>query len=276
MQYTEKDLKHLHSILYGILEEINRICVKYDIKYFLIGGSAIGLYYDKGILPWDDDLDIGMTRENYNKFISIAQNELKPEYFLSCLETDVHTPFFYSKIKMNGTLFVEEWYKDVPMHQGIFVDIFPYDRVPDNKILRNMQYKVANFLKCCMMSKEVWLWSSFGHCQIREPLPRSKFSSLINCLINKLFSKQFIYRLNIFVQTLFNKSKTEYYNLVVAKINYVESCDITDVVPVEFGPIKTFVLKEWVKNLHYNYPTLHRHTQDEQCNHAPLKLSFNE
>jgi lipopolysaccharide cholinephosphotransferase len=247
MQYTEKDLERLHSVLYEILEEIHRICIKYDIPYFLIGGSAIGLYYDKGILPWDDDLDIGMTRENYNKFISIAQKELKPEYFLSCVETDVHTPFFYSKIKMNGTLFIEEWYKDVPMHQGIFVDIFPYDRVPDNKILRNMQYKIANFLKCCMMSKEVWLWSSFGHCQIREPLPRSKFSSLINCLINKLFSKQFIYRLNIFVQTLFNKSKTEYYNLVVAKINYVESCDITDVVPVEFGPIKTFVLKEWVK-----------------------------
>lgn len=99
MQYKENDLKQLHKILYEILLEINRICVKFNIPYFLIGGSAIGLYYDNGILPWDDDLDIGMTRDNYNRFLTVAVQELKTDYFLSCVDTDIHTPFFYSKVK---------------------------------------------------------------------------------------------------------------------------------------------------------------------------------
>lgn len=275
MKYSEGELRQLHVVLYEILEEINRVCEKYNIPYFLIGGSAIGLYYDKGILPWDDDLDIGMTRDNYNKFIEIAPKELKTDYFLSCIDTDEHTPFFYAKVKKNGTLFVEERYKDVPMHQGIFVDVFPYDKIPDNKILREVHYVVSNFLKCCLMGKEVWMWRGFVQCQIAQPLPRSRISSFLNYIMNKCLNKKSIYRLNVFAQTFFNKYKTGYYNLVVAKINYVEANDICNVIPVKFGPMKTYVLKEWEKNLHYNYPQLHRHEKDEQVNHAPLVLSFN-
>lgn len=276
MQYKENDLKQLHKILYEILQEINRICVKFNIPYFLIGGSAIGLYYDNGILPWDDDLDIGMTRDNYNRFLTVAVQELKTDYFLSCVDTDIHTPFFYSKVKKRGTLFVEDYYKDVDMHHGIFVDIFPYDRIPDNIWLREVHYKISNFLKCCMMGKEVWLWDSFRKCQICEPLPRAKFSCLINLVLNVIFSKKTLYKLNVFIQTFFNQSETKYYNLVVSKINYVESKDINELVSVKFGPIDTYVLKEWKNNLHLNYPDLHRHTKEEQCNHAPLVLSFNE
>lgn len=275
MHYREADLNLLHKVLYDILEEINRICQKYNIPYFLIGGSAIGLYYDKGILPWDDDLDIGMTRENYNRFIKVAQKELQDSYFLSCVETDVHTPFFYAKVKKNNTLFVEECFRGVNMHHGIFVDIFPYDRVPDNKVLREAHYKIANFLKCCMMGKEVWMWTSFGKCQIERPLPRSGISCLINKAMNLLLPKTMIYKLNVFVQTFFNRCNTQYYNLVVAKVNYVESNEVNRVVPVKFGPIQTYALKSWKKNLYLNYPNLHRHEGDEQVNHAPMILSFN-
>lgn len=276
MHYGESDLKKLHKELYGILEEIHRICGTHQIPYFLIGGSAIGLYYDGGILPWDDDLDIGMTRENYNKFVKIAPKELRPEFFLSCMETDPHTPFFYAKVKKNNTLFVEERYKDVRMHQGIFVDVFPYDRVPDNLWLRELHFKASNFMKCCMMGKEVWMWDSFRPCEVREPLPRSKFSCLVNLILNSFLSKRAIYRINVFVQTLFNNLHTKYYNLVVAKINYVEAAEIDDIISVRYGPVETNVLKEWQKNLHLNYPNLHRHEKDEQCNHYPLLLQFDE
>lgn len=274
MQYTEKQLIDLHSVLYEILSEIHRICEKHDIPYFLIGGSAIGLYYDGGILPWDDDLDIGMTRDNYNRFINVAQSELHNDFFLSCVETDIHTPFFYAKVKKNNTLFVEERYKDIRMHHGIFVDVFPYDRVPDKLWLRELHYKLCNFMKCCMMGKEVWMWDSWKKCQIETPLVRSRISCLINLILNSLLSKQSMYRLNVLLQTLFNGVNTRFFNLVVAKINYVEAKDIQEIIPVKYGPVNAMVIKEWQKNLHYNYPDLHRHEKDEQCNHAPLILSF--
>lgn len=159
-QYTPEELTQLHQVLYEILEEIVRICDKHNIPYFVIGGTAIGALYDKAILPWDDDIDIGMKREDYNKFLQIASQELREPYFLSWIHTDPHSPYYFAKVKKNNTLFVEEMFKDVPMHQGIFVDIFPFDRIPNNKLLRKIQYGAVNFLKCCLMGKEVWLWKN--------------------------------------------------------------------------------------------------------------------
>lgn len=279
-RYKDEELNQLHAVLYEILEEIHRICVKYDIPYFLIGGSAIGMYYDKGILPWDDDLDIGMTRENYNRFLCVAEKELSSEYFLSYIKTDFHTPFFYAKVKKNGTLFVEGRYKNVKMHHGIFVDVFPFDKIPENRILREGHYKVANFLKCCFMGKEIWMWKSFGKCQIDNPLPRSSFSCFINSALNFCFSKKTIYQFNVIVQTLFNKSKSRFYSNVVTKTDTILNDELQSIGIVNYGPIKVYSLKDVEPFLLRNFPTLHRYTDEEveknQCNHAPLILSFKE
>ena len=91
-KYTAEELDLLHAELYDILGETIRVCQKHNIPYFVIGGTAIGALYDQAILPWDDDIDIGMTRENYNKFLKVAPEELGPSYFLSWIETDPHTP----------------------------------------------------------------------------------------------------------------------------------------------------------------------------------------
>ena len=279
-KYKEGELLQLHEVLYELLGEIHRICAKHGIPYFLIGGSAIGLYYDKAILPWDDDLDIGMTREDYNRFLSIASQELSPEYFLSYIDTDFHTPFFYAKVKKNGTLFVEGRYKNLEMHHGIFVDIFPFDKIPQNKVLRSLHYKTANFLKCCFMGKEIWLWNSFGKCQIDKPLPRSAFSCFINKLLNITLSKKAMYKLNVAVQTLFNRTKSTMYSNAVTKTDTVLKSELDSITTGCFGPIEIYTLKNVEPFLLRNFPTLHRYTDEEveklQCNHAPSVLSFNE
>lgn len=152
-QYTSQELEKLHEVLYEILAEVVRICTKHDIPYFVIGGTAIGALYDKAILPWDDDIDIGMKRDDYERFLRVAPEELGDAYFLSWLGTDPHTPYHFAKVKKNNTLFVEDNFKTVPMHQGIFVDIFPFDRIPDNRCLRRIQFEAVNFLKCCLIGK---------------------------------------------------------------------------------------------------------------------------
>mgnify|MGYP002915200841 CR=1 FL=1 len=87
-QYTPEELTQLHQVLYEILEEIVRICDKHNIPYFVIGGTAIGALYDKAILPWDDDIDIGMKREDYNKFLQIAFCRVLPRIQGTPIETD--------------------------------------------------------------------------------------------------------------------------------------------------------------------------------------------
>lgn len=76
-EYTSEELKRLHEELYGILAEIIRVCTQLDIPYFIQGGTAIGAFFEQSILPWDDDIDIGMTRENYWRFLSEAPQVLQ-------------------------------------------------------------------------------------------------------------------------------------------------------------------------------------------------------
>lgn len=277
-QYTPEELAQLHQVLYEILEEIVRICHKHSIPYFVIGGTAIGALYDKAILPWDDDIDIGMKREDYDRFLRIAPQELKKQYFLSWIGTDPHTPYYFAKVKKNNTLFTEEMFKDVPMHQGIFVDIFPFDRIPDNRLLRKMQYETVNFLKCCLMGKEAWLWKHFGKCQIPNPTNRGPVACLLNRIIDVLLPKKVIYRLMVAAQSGFNARKTRYYNNVITTTDHVLETSLNHLQPVKFGPLCLKAPDKLEAFLRYNYPTLHRYTEEEQekiNNHYPAVLDFN-
>ena len=231
MPYRE----HLFKELYTMLTEINRICDKYGIKYFAMGGSAIGAIYDKGILPWDDDIDIGMVREDYNKFLEIAPNELNEDYFLSWYGSDQHTPFFYAKLKKNNTIFIEEQYKNVPMHQGIFIDIFPYDKANQNKHMQQIQFKCAEFIKCCLMSKEVWLWKHCGRCQIEKPWKRNWFSCCATRIVNTILSKKQLYDLIVFIQSYYNSGKHNSYKLINTFVDYISKEQIDSITYHTFG-----------------------------------------
>lgn len=267
------DKSLLHNELYTMLSEINRICDKYHIKYFAMGGSAIGAIYDRGILPWDDDIDIGMTRKDYNKFLEVAPNELNKDYFLSWYESDSHTPFFYAKLKKNDTLFIEEQYKDVPMHQGIFIDIFPYDAVSPLKGIEFLQFKLAEFLKCCFMSKEVWLWRHCGRCHIKEPWQRAWFSCFATKIVNSILSKRLLYKLIVFIQSWCNSNIHSSYKLINTFVDYISQEQIDEISYHPFGTTQIMGPKNMV-----NYMKNFRRYTDEEAaikgGHSPYKIQL--
>ncbi|MBS1352096.1 MAG: LicD family protein [Coprobacter sp.] len=276
-QYSLPELEQLHEVLYEILAEVVRVCDKYDIPYFVIGGTAIGALYDKAILPWDDDIDIGMKREDYEYFLRVAPGELNDAYFLSWLGTDPHTPYHFTKVKKKNTLFVEENYRDIPMHQGIFVDIFPFDRIPDNKWLRRIQFEAVNFLKCCLIGKEIWQWKHCGTCQVASPSDRGWIPCFLNRVVDIFFSKKAIYKMMRFASICFNSSRTTYYNHVITKTDHISQQDIETLGTIPFGPLSLKAPVRLELFLRYNYPTLHRYTdeeQDKRFNHYPMVLSF--
>ncbi len=275
--YTTDELNRLHTELYDILGETIRVCKKFDIPYFVIGGTAIGALYDQAILPWDDDIDIGMKREDYNRFLSLAPQELKPDYFLSWIESDPRTPYYFAKVKKRNTLFVEELFQNVPMHPGIFIDIFPFDRIPDNQLLQKTQRSIVNFLKCCLYGKEVWMWKHFGKCEVKHPTNRGPLPCLLNRMVDELFAKKTIYRMMVATQSCFNASHTQYYNNVITTTDRVLEESLTELQEVSFGPLVVTAPKNLEAFLRYNYPTLHRFTPEEVervNNHYPVQLSF--
>ena len=130
--YDDKTLKKLHKVEIEILDEIVRICKKHNIKYSLFAGTMLGAVRHAGFIPWDDDIDVGMLRSDYEKFIKIAHEELDSKFSLDCFEYNKKYHLGFAKIKKNGTIFDEEASHHMDNHKGIFVDVFPVDNVYDN------------------------------------------------------------------------------------------------------------------------------------------------
>lgn len=134
----DQELRNIQLNQLDVAKEIHRICVKNDIPYILIGGTLLGAVRHKGFIPWDDDLDIGFTRENYERFLAAAKNDLDPKYYLQEWRTDPAYAYPFGKIRINGTKFVERSVTNRDSHMGIFVDIFPYDEYPEEVYKRKL------------------------------------------------------------------------------------------------------------------------------------------
>lgn len=277
MMYKEEDLRRLHEELYKILAEIIRVCEVCDIPYFIQGGSAIGVLYYKGIIPWDDDIDIGMTRADYERFLQEAPKHLSSEYFLEWFGTEKNTPFYFAKVKRNNTLFVEEIWRHMDIHHGIFVDIFPYDRIPDNRLLERVHRAEAKFWINCFMAKEVWLWRHCGTCQIDEPLPKSWISCAAIRVVTSLMSRERIYRVMNRVLGRYNGCNTERVNIVRMPKDQISRADIENSVDMEFGGMMVKAPRNVEVYLRHHYPRLRPVLPvEERVNHAPYALKFEE
>lgn len=121
------NLRELQILELEISKEIKRICDKNSIEYFIIGGTLLGAVRHKGFIPWDDDMDIGMTTENYQKFLKVAPIELNEKFFLQTVDSDKNYYNTFSKVRLNGTHMYEKVTEHLNINNGVFVDIFPYD-----------------------------------------------------------------------------------------------------------------------------------------------------
>lgn len=135
--YTIREIQE--SVL-EILEEVDRICKKHKLNYFLEAGSALGAKRYQGFIPCDDDIDIALFRNEYEKFIEIMEKELKPGFLLQKMSKGSDYLYPYVQIVKDNTCFVRKEFKNLNMHHGIHIDVAPLDRVPENKKLREKQF----------------------------------------------------------------------------------------------------------------------------------------
>lgn len=148
-----KILKLQDKIL-EIMVYIDEFCNQHGIKYFLMGGSALGAMRHGGFIPWDDDLDIFMDYENYQRFIECCKTHLDTERFYFQEEDSDELPYFFSKIRMNGTTCLSEvTFKNKNAHQGIFVDIMCLNNAAKSNLGRKVQFYAAGMLKAKACSK---------------------------------------------------------------------------------------------------------------------------
>jgi len=131
-QYIDENLRNLQLKELEILIEIDKICRKHDIEYWLDGGTCLGAVRHKGFIPWDDDIDIAMKLEDVQRFKTVAQKELPEWLFFQDNETDPSVRLPLIKVRNLNSYFIE--YGDdfsKPYQKGVFVDIFPFIDYPN-------------------------------------------------------------------------------------------------------------------------------------------------
>lgn len=127
-------MNELQQKEFELLREFDRICRELELPYFLVCGTALGAVKYQGFIPWDDDVDVAMYRQDYEKFIQMAPAMLPEHLFLQNHRTEPRFPQLYSKLRDSNTTYIEKTAAAIPMNHGIFIDIFPLDGYPKGKL----------------------------------------------------------------------------------------------------------------------------------------------
>ena len=128
----QKLIEEVKRIELDIVKEFDRICRENNITYYLCGGSLLGAVRHKGYIPWDDDIDLFMERNEYERFCQIADRELPEDLHLQNYHTEPNCGLVFAKIRKKGTTMSETYSHHINMEQGIWIDIFPLDHLPDD------------------------------------------------------------------------------------------------------------------------------------------------
>ena len=144
---SAEDLKNLQNVLTKMLGEILEVCERHDIECLLVGGSCLGAVRHQGFIPWDDDLDIGMLRADYERFKQVFAAELGERYILQSPEDTEGYGLAFSRLRLKGTtLKCRDDFFAADENCGVYIDLFVWDDVPDNVVLR----AAHGFLSLCI------------------------------------------------------------------------------------------------------------------------------
>lgn len=133
--YISAEMKKVWSVEMQLLEKLLEVCEKHNLKVWAEGGTLLGTIREKGFIPWDDDIDMAMMRDDYDKLQAIAKDEFKPPYFFQSGYTDKFANGM-TRLRMDGTSAITHLSVYHNCHQGIFIDLFPLDVMPDNEHTR--------------------------------------------------------------------------------------------------------------------------------------------
>lgn len=276
-QYEESTLKRLQNTQLEILKDFMSICKKHNITYFMVFGSLLGAIRHNGFIPWDDDIDVGMLREDYEKFIEISKAEMNDKYEVLNTKTDKRYACSVTHYQKKNTKFVQETSKNLKCDMGINIDIFAFDNISDNKKLRRRQVM------------ESWFWGRLlflrgtAYPIIEIEGFKGKVSKFICFMVHYFLaifrvSPIFIYKRMEKVSTKYNNIKTECvtsFEDFAPSNNIIRLKDIYPLKEVDFEGIKVTVPSkshELLRGMYGDYmkiPPL-----EKRVNHYPYILDF--
>ena len=240
-------LSSIQNILLAYLLEVDRICRKHDIKYFLGGGTLLGAVRHHGFIPWDDDADIMMLREDYDKFCKIAKSEMPSSMTFQTNENDKNCFYEFAKFRLNDTFATGFAKEHKQMHNGLAFDIFCHDKTANSKLGQKLHLGMTLFTRALVFNK----WNH------RKAENGSKLQSVVTDFCKTVFPIKFSLWLEKKTLKFFkNKKNAKYLYDGMGRNIYNGSFPIEyldEVIYVDFEGYKLPVPKEYDKYLTFLY-----------------------
>lgn len=131
MELTSQQTERIKHIELEMLKHFISVCESLHLTYYVLGGTLLGAVRHQGFIPWDDDIDVGMPRADYERFLKEGQAYLPEYYFIQSLDTEPEYIATFAKIRDSRTTFIETSAASFHIHHGVYIDIFPLDPYPD-------------------------------------------------------------------------------------------------------------------------------------------------
>lgn len=279
-EYEPEILQKLQRIELSILKDFDQFCREHEIEYFGCGGTLLGAIRHQGFIPWDDDIDVGMTREHYEKFLSVMQEEREGDYDIVNFREDPSFPVMITKWYKKGTTFRDQDAVTCGYHSGIAVDIFCFDNVADDeKSLRKQAMQAWIFGKLLVLR------------QISEPTIyadgwKAKMMLAISKVANRVLSilpisPEFLYRKAEEAVTRYSEVETERVAFLFDPTPYTSMLKRSDIYPVCELPFEGITLKFPHKphvyaRTRYGKDYMKLPPENKRHNHPPAELSFGD
>lgn len=195
-------LEAIQQVLLAYLLEVDRICKKHNIQWYLGGGTLLGAARHKGFIPWDDDVDIMMLREDYDKFLEVAADELPDGMILNDPKKDKYYNYPFAKLRLTDTVFATDFSKyHKNMSNGFAFDIFCHDKTANSKIGQKLHTHLTVF----------WLAMVFNKWNHRKVYNGKKIQSAISNFFKNIFPLRFSMRMLMFTLEMFKHKKNAKY-----------------------------------------------------------------
>ena len=221
-----------------LLNEFSKVCAEHNLKWFVHAGTMLGAVRHHGYIPWDDDVDVVMPRKDYEKLCAIAPSVFSYPYFFQNDDTDPCFAKNFSRLRNSLTTAIVKNYvsRKYPFNQGVYIDIFPFDNIPDDGGQRNRYYE-----ELTRLNRQSWHLMDIVHRY--HPRKELSVAKQIKFFIKHLFAKYVLCK-----QDEYKLKMKQHYDLVT-KYNHTETKCVGESIVPPLGRWKW--KREWVDNVVY-------------------------
>lgn len=259
--YTvSRQMKEIWAVQLDLFAEFDRVCRKYNITYIASGGTMLGAVRHHGYIPWDDDMDLMMTRKEYDKLCNIAPSEFKHPYFFQTEQTEPGSHRWFARLRNSETTAIQ--IKEQSYHQlnnqGIFIDIFPMDNVIDDEILFKAQSKVYHKYYClyCYFNS---IGNSFGskNDSFIRKIAKYFLRMVLGAFVRKNHLVEWAYNKAETACKMYNNKKTERMSLLSFQFDNlghaILTSDMGHLTYVDFEFLKIPIIQNYDEHLRRKY-----------------------